>query len=124
MQLDEIWRIANARFSCSQMEIRDEIGDSAFNAGMLADAQNLGDEGTSSPDGFDPRWDSEFKQEIHGLILISGDCHATVDKMLARIRKIFSVGKQDSVIQEVVSIVGDVRPGDLSAHEQFVLRFS
>lgn len=106
------------------MEIRDDIGDGAFNAGMLADADSLGDAGTTSADGFEPSWDPEFKQEIHGLILIAGDCHATADRSLAVIKEIFSVGKQDATIQEVVRIVGDVRPGELSAHEQSVSRFS
>lgn len=91
---------------------------------MLDDAKELGDAGTSSPEGFEPSWDPEFKQDIHGLILITGDCHATVDRSLARIKQIFSVGKQDATIHEVVTIVGDVRPGEVSAHEQSVSHVS
>jgi hypothetical protein len=91
---------------------------------MLADASNLGDPGSPSFSGvFVPStWITEFKQEIHGLILITGDCHATVDGRLADIEKIFLAGEENATIHEVLTLVGDVRPGDQSAHEQFVSR--
>jgi hypothetical protein len=109
------------------MNIRDEIGDPVFNAGMVADAKNLGDQGTTDSAGkFVPDWIDEFKQEsqeIHGVILVTGDCHATVEEKLVEIKEIFLVeDEQNATIHEVISIVGDVRPGDFSAHEQFVSR--
>jgi hypothetical protein len=108
------------RVSSSQMGIRDEIGDSAFNAGMLADAEHLGDQGTSSSGKFDPDWIPKFKEEIDGVILVTGDCHTSVKEKVADIKDIFSVGEEDASIHEVLEVVGDVRPGELSAHEQFV----
>lgn len=104
------------------MGFRDEIGDSVFNAGMLADAENLGDKGTKSSGAFDPEWVPEFKKEIHGVILVTGDNRTTVKERLEEIMDIFSVGEEDATIHKVLSLVGDVRPGALSAHEQFVSR--
>lgn len=55
-----------------QLGINDEIGDSAFDEGMLKDAQNLGDQGTTPPSGtFSPDWDPAFKKEIHGKLPMS-----------------------------------------------------
>lgn len=102
------------------MGINDDIGDSVFNAGMLADAQHLGDQGSSASGKFDPDWIPEFKQEIHGLILVTAESRATVDKKLAMIKQMFSVGEKDATMHQVLSLVGDVRPGTQSGHEQFV----
>lgn len=104
------------------MGINDEIGDSVFNGGMLADAQHLGDQGSSVSGKFDPDWIPEFKQEIHGLIMITAESRATVDKKLAMAKKIFSAGEKDATMHEVLSLVGDVRPGAQSGHEQSVAR--
>jgi hypothetical protein len=91
---------------------KDTIGDPAFTGGMLADASNLGDQLS--------KWSSEFKTDIHGLIMITGDCHATVEKRVAEVKKIFLVGEANATIHQVRSIVGDVREGPESGHEQFV----
>ena len=103
------------------MGINDEIGDSAFDAGMLAGAKNLGDQGTTSASGtFTPNWDPAFLQDIHGVLLIAGDCHDTVAATVAGIEKIFLVGTPDASIREVNRLVGDVRPGAEKGHEQCV----
>ena len=89
---------------------------------MLADAKFLGDPGTtSSTNAFDPKWDPEFKKDIHGLILVTGDSHATVDEKLAEVLKIFSLRSQNATIHEIKRAVGDVRPGAEKGHEQYVL---
>jgi Dyp-type peroxidase family len=106
--------------SSPQMGITDDIGDSVFNNGMLLDAKGLGDKGTESSGPFDPQWLDEYKEEIHGVILVTGDSHKTVKGKLEEIKDIFSVGEDDATVHEVLSVVGDVRPGKLSAHEQFV----
>jgi len=103
------------------MGINDDIGDSAFNTGMLVDAPNLGDKGTTSASGtFNPDWDDEFKQDIHGLILVAGDSHATVNETLTKIEKIFGVKAQNASIHEVTRKIGDVRPKKEAGHEQYV----
>lgn len=103
------------------MGITDEIGDTAFDTGMLAGAKDLGDIGTSPPNGpFDPDWIPAFKQDIDGLILITGDSYATVAEKLAEIEKILLVQARNPIIHEVIRLVGDVRSGKVKGHEQFV----
>ena len=82
-----------------------------FIVGQEQDAiNNLGD--PKSADG-KPDWDSHFLQDIHGVILISGDSHGTTDKKKAEIDKIFG-----SSIKEIITIRVDVRPGAEDGHEQ------
>ncbi len=101
------------------MGIHDEIGDINFNAGMLADAKDLGDQGSTSSSGnFDPDWIPEFKEEIHGLIQVAGDSHDTVKDKLEEIKDIFSVGEDDATMHKVFRVTGDVRPGAEKGHEQ------
>ena len=102
-----------------ELGIKEEIGDSAFDKGMFADAEFLGDKGITDANKFNPDWVPAFKGVIHGMILVSGECHATVAKKLKEIEGIFSVGAHDATIHEVIRIVGDVRPGKEAGHEHF-----
>jgi hypothetical protein len=87
-----------------------------FVIGQKADAtKNLGD--PTKLDG-NPDWDSHFLQEIHGVILISGESHETIRKKKQEIEDIFGVNSSHASIKEIVTLQGDVRPGDQSAHEQ------
>ena len=117
-----IYVFANLCFPCIQLGINDgNIGDNFFLEGMLQDSAALGDQGTtSSGNTFSPDWVPAFKQDIHGVVLISGDCHSTVAETLAEVEKIFLVGSHNATIHEVIRIVGDVRPGKEAGHEQFV----
>ena len=104
--------------------MKDKI-DPAFDAGMIKDAQNLGDQGKAKPDGtFDPAWEPAFKQskgaEIHGVISIAGDCHQTINEQLGKIESIFGVGKPNATVRKIIRLDGDVRPGKESGHEQCV----
>ena len=104
-----------------QLGIKDAIGDDSFEKGMLAQAEALGDKGTKPASGtFNPDWLPAFKKEIHGLILITGDSHQTVNTTMSQIKNIFSVGTPKAVVHEVLHLVGDVRPGKEKGHEQFV----
>jgi hypothetical protein len=95
--------------------------DENFKRGQKADAINLGDKGTGTDEtNFVPKWDPALLQDIHGVILVSGDSHLTVDNMLRQIKGIFGVGSPQASIKEVKSVVGDVRPGRLHGHEQYV----
>ena len=77
--------------------------------------------GTTAANGkFEPDWLPAFKKDIHGLILVTGDSHETVNAVMSDVKKIFSVGTPQAVIHEVLQLVGDVRPGKESGHEQFV----
>lgn len=87
---------------------------------MLADAANLGDPGTTDSSGnFNPDWLPAFKKGIDGLILISGDSHASTHETMLKINKIFGVGRHNSTLHIVKEVVGDVRPGKESGHEQY-----
>ena len=107
------------------MGINDAIGDPVFEKGMLADAPFLGDPGIKSASGVvdpnNPDWIPAFKQDIHGMILVTGDCDKTVHEKLAEIERIFHVGAWDATIHEVLRIVGNVRPGAEKGHEQFAM---
>ena len=87
---------------------------------MLLDAEILGDPGQKLSNGFDPDWIPAFKQDIHGVILVSGDSHASVALKIAEVGKIFCFGTHNATVHEVLSLVGDVRPGKEKGHEQFV----
>ena len=88
---------------------------------MLADSGFLGDPGTKSASGaFIPKWDPAFKQDIHAVIMVTGESHASVDNKLSEIGKIFSLGAQNASITEIIRVVGDVRPGKEKGHEQYV----
>ncbi|KAF9476134.1 peroxidase TAP [Pholiota conissans] len=66
-----------------------------------------------------PDWDPEFLQDIHGLILISGESHASIEKKKLEVDAIFGVNTPHASIKEIATIRGDVRPGDEAAHEHF-----
>lgn len=94
------------------------MADAAFFAGQKVDAEALGDKGTGTGKTFEPDWLPQFKQDIHGLIIFSGDCHATVDDKLNQVLNIFGFGTNESSVTEVFRITGDVRPGKEAGHEQ------
>ena len=96
-------------------------GDANFQRGQKTDAQNLGDKGTGTGPTFVPDWEPAFLQDIHGLILVSGDSHDSVNKALWQAKEAFGVSTSKASIKEVTSITGDTRPGKESGHEQ--LRF-
>jgi len=97
-----------------------KLNDAPFVAGQRADAEGLLDQGTKAGDVFTPDWEEPFKQEIHGVFVIAGESHFSVDKKIHEIEAIFGVGGPSPSFQKVTSVVGDTRPGDLSAHEQYV----
>ncbi|CAA7266771.1 unnamed protein product [Cyclocybe aegerita] len=94
------------------------LGDNdPFKIGQKRDAvTNLGDKTRS--DG-QPDWDEKFLKDLHGIILISGESHASIEKKKLEVEAIFHVHTPKASIQEIATIRGDVRPGDQSAHEHF-----
>jgi len=108
-----------SQFSIRQLGVDDSTlggAEDPFVIGQKVDATtNLGD--PKKADG-NPDWDSHFLQEIHGVILISGESHETLRKKKDEIDHIFGVHSLHASIKEIVTLQGDVRPGDQSAHEQ------
>lgn len=76
----------------------------------MKDAPTLGDK--LAADGT-PDWDPSFKKTIHGVILVAGDSHLTVDAKLLEVTLILAL-----TIKEITRIKGDVRPGPEDGHEQ------
>lgn len=85
------------------------IGDKKFTDGMAIDAKNLGD----NMKGDTPDWDSTFLQEIHGVALVTGDSHDTLNQKMADVKDILK-----DTVKEISTVSGDVRPGDQKGHEQ------
>ncbi len=79
---------------------------------MLADATALGDDVT--------QWDTAFKTDIHGVILVTGNSSAKINATLDDIKAIFGVGTPKASIKEVLTLTGHTRPGEESGHEQYV----
>jgi len=88
-----------------------------FIIGQKVDATlNLGD--PKKADG-NPDWDSHFLEDIHGVILISGESHDSIGKKKSEIEQIFGVGHAFASIKEIITLQGDVRPGAEAGHEHF-----
>jgi len=98
-----------------QLNITDDIKDSSFTSGMRNSAiRTLGDNQVTDPDGtVRPDWDDTFLQEIHGVALVAGDSHDSVNEALTNVKNILS-----NSVKEISTISGDVRPGDQKGHEQ------
>ena len=80
--------------------------------GQKKDAlENLGD--PKLDDGKTLDWKPQFLEDLHGVILISGDCHDTTNEKKKEIDSIFGPS-----IKEIITLQGDVRPGILKNHEQ------
>ncbi|KAG9073782.1 hypothetical protein FRC06_011157 [Ceratobasidium sp. 370] len=106
--------IAFSQQGLNALDITDDIGDAAFTAGQFHDAQNLGDDGTVSDDGFDPHWESAFKGRIDGVLLAAGESWRTVNYVVKA--AVDTLGRS---IQVVYSLKGSVRPGDEKGREHF-----
>ncbi|CAI6334160.1 unnamed protein product [Periconia digitata] len=106
--------IAFSAKGLSKIGLVDEVGDPEFQKGQRADAEELGDEGTGSGSSYEPKWESQFLQEIHGVALIAGDSHESVDEKVQSVKEILS-----TTITELHSITGDVRPDSQRGHEHF-----
>lgn len=99
--------IAFSQKGVSALGIKDSIGDLAFAAGQLSDAQFLGDEGHVDNAGtFEPNWETAFKGQIHGVLLFAGESWTTVNNAVKEV--LDSLGKS---IRVVYTLKGSVRPG-------------
>lgn len=67
----------------------------------------------------DPNWHDSFLQDIHGVILITGDCYETIGQIKEEVLQIF----HSNSINEIDSIYGDGREKPFSAHEQSVFNY-
>ena len=96
-----------------KLSIKDDLNDASFTAGQLADAQSLGDKGTTQNNVFEPDWLFPFKHDIHGLFSITGPSIQVVQLELLAVLAHFHC-----TIREVYKVIGSVRPGPEDGHEQ------
>lgn len=107
------------------MGITDDIKDPVFKAGQLADAKDLGDKGFIIGDAYTPDWIPPFQQQVHGVLIVAGDCQASVDTLLhkaIRILKLAPSRDSSTICHEVVRLHGTARPEEHSGHEQYVIQ--
>jgi len=64
----------------------------------------------TSASGFEPDWIPAFKKEIHGVVLVTGDCQGSVHRQLAEIKKVFKIDTPAASIHSLIEIDGVVRP--------------
>ena len=67
---------------------------------------------------FVPDWIPAFKNPVHGVIIISGNSELTVAASHATVAGIFNIGTLRATLHEVLTLKGNVRPGDQKGHEQ------
>ncbi|KLO11577.1 Dyp-type peroxidase [Schizopora paradoxa] len=107
--------IAFSAKGLTKLGVTESLGDADFAAGQLADAQNLGDTGTTDSSGnFVPDWLPQFKSAIDGILLIAGDSILTVEEQRNKVELV--LGK---TINAVLTVNGLVRPGKEKGHEHF-----
>ncbi|KAH8094516.1 peroxidase TAP [Cristinia sonorae] len=111
--------IAFSQSGLNKLGVTDDIGDAAFKQGQLANAQGLGDKGSTIGGKFEPNWIPAFKNAVHGVIVISGDCQSTVDERLADAARILKLSAHNGNCHEVLRLDGSARPGDEKGHEHF-----
>ena len=85
-----------------------------FTLGQINDAKLLGDPGrnqptATDPNHYEPAWKDEFKQSIHGVVLITGDSWERVEARSDFIERAFNIDDpNDASIVEVLRIRGQV----------------
>ena len=88
--------------------------DGPFTTGQFADAEFLGDPGrkqptTDNPNHYEPAWRDEFKQRIHGVVLITGDAWERVEARSDFVERAFKIDDpNEAAIVEVLRIRGQV----------------
>ncbi|CAE6486107.1 unnamed protein product [Rhizoctonia solani] len=106
--------IAFSKKGLDALGITDNLGDQPFAGGQLADARNLGDDGTTGPSGFDPVWETAFKHRVDGVFVLAGESWASINVKIVEILKDFATS-----IRVVYRLKGSVRPGSQKGHEHF-----
>ena len=88
-----------------QMGITENTQDAPFEAGQFGNIGTLNDNAEN--------WLPVFKDGVHGVIIVAGNCREVIDPKVAEIRGILG-----TTIHEVFHVIGKVRPGEEKGHEQ------
>lgn len=98
--------IAFSQAGLNKLGKTDNLGDTTFSKGQAADANILGDPGTTN-------WVSAFVgKNIHGVFLIASDLASSLDTEVSALETLFG-----SDITRQYSLRGSIRPPPFAGHE-------
>jgi len=99
-------------------DLTDDLYDDSFVKGQQQDSKSLGDAGTARGDFWTPRWDAEYKVDIHGIFLITAYTDAIAAKFVTDMEAAFSFTANRRSIKKVVLLKGAPRapPEDRNDH--------
>jgi hypothetical protein len=104
--------LAFSQTGLSTLGITDDLGDAPFAAGQAADADNLGDPGTTN-------WIQAFAgTKIHGVFLIASDTDANINAQVSVLESLFG-----NDITNIHSLQGAIRPPPYDGHESKLFFF-
>ncbi|KAJ7624872.1 fungal peroxidase [Roridomyces roridus] len=107
-QPNTLVNIAFSQTGLTALGITDNLNDTAFHAGQLANAQTLGDPRTT-------HWVPAFTTgKIHGVFLLASDTTAHVDATLKTVTTALGAS-----IKQAYSLQAAARPGNQEGHEHF-----
>ncbi|KAF9462372.1 hypothetical protein BDZ94DRAFT_1261213 [Collybia nuda] len=102
--------------------LTESLGDAAFEKGQQQDAKELGDAGTQRGNFWTPKWDGAFKEDIHGIFLITAYNEKVATDFIAELEAAFRVTPNRSSIQNVVVVHGFPRAGAEALNDHFGYR--
>ncbi|KAF8074656.1 hypothetical protein FPV67DRAFT_1474402 [Lyophyllum atratum] len=111
----------NVGFTHLALQMFDMTGDlldDSFVKGQQQDSKSLGDAGTQRGDFWTPRWDPEYKVDIHGIFLITAYTDAIAAQFVTDMERAFSYSANRMSIKKVVLFKGAPRakPEDRNDH--------
>ena len=84
---------------------------------------SLGDQADPNQPTKPVSWSAGFRQNLDGIILITGDSDPTVQAQLDVLKGIFFIGEANASIEINHFLEGATRPGLEDGHEQYSLCF-
>jgi len=102
--------------------LNDDLFDDSFVKGQQQDSKSLGDAGTQRGDFWTPRWDPEYKVDIHGIFLITAYNDARARQFVADMEAAFALAPRRSSIKKVALLKAAPRPGSEAFNDHFGYR--
>lgn len=102
--------------------LADSLSDDSFEKGQQQDARSLGDAGTLRGDYWTPKWDPEYKTDIHGIFLITAYNESRATTFIEDLEKAFALPPRRSSIKKVVLVHGFPRDPPEARNDHFGYR--
>ncbi|GLB43330.1 putative peroxidase [Lyophyllum shimeji] len=115
----------NAGFTYLALQLfglTDDLLDDSFVKGQQQDSKDLGDAGTARGDFWTPKWDAEYKVDIHGIFLITAYNDAVAAKFVEDMERAFTYTATRMSIKKVVLLKGAPRAGAEARNDHFGYR--